>query len=47
VKLYRLRYSPYARKVQGLLDLLGARYDLVEVPYRQRDQLARVTAGYV
>ena len=30
-----------------LLDLLGARYDLVEVPYRQRDELARVTGGHV
>jgi hypothetical protein len=47
MKLYRLRYSPYARKVQVLLDLLGARYNLVEVRYGQRDQLARVTARYI
>ena len=47
MKLYRLRYSPSARKVQVLLDLLGARYDLVEVPYGQRDELARLTGGYV
>ena len=30
-----------------LLDLLGARYDLVEVPFGQRDELARLTGGYV
>ena len=46
-KLSRLRYSPYARKARVLLDLLGARYDLVEVPFGQRDQLASVTGGYV
>ena len=45
-KLHRRRYSPYARKVQVLLDLLGLRYDLVDVPYGQRDELARVTGGY-
>jgi glutathione S-transferase len=30
-----------------LLDPLGARSDLVEVPYGQCDELARVTGGYV
>jgi glutathione S-transferase len=47
MKLYRFRYSPYARKVQILLDLLGARYDLVEVPYGDREEIARVTGGYI
>jgi glutathione S-transferase len=47
MKLYRFRYSPYARKVQILLDLLGARYELVEVPYSDREEIARVTGGYV
>src|SRR5262245_52118424 len=47
MKLYRFRYSPYARKVQMLLDLMGARYDLVEVPYLDRDELATLTGGYV
>lgn len=47
MKLYRLRYSPYARKVQMLLDLAGARYELVEVPYGERDELATLTGGYV
>jgi glutathione S-transferase len=47
MKLYRLRYSPYARKVQILLDLLLAKYELIEVPYGQREQLAKLTGGYI
>jgi glutathione S-transferase len=47
MKLYRLRYSPYARKVQILLDLLPARYECVEVPYGRRDELAALTGGYI
>jgi glutathione S-transferase len=46
MKLYRFRYSPYARKVQMVLDLLGATYDLVEVSYTDRNELATVTGGY-
>jgi len=30
-----------------VLDLLGARYDLIEVPYSDRNEIARVTGGYV
>jgi glutathione S-transferase len=45
--LYRFRYSPYARKVQMVLDLLGARYDLIEVPYNDQNEIARVTGGYI
>jgi glutathione S-transferase len=47
MRLYRFHYSPYARKVQMLLDLLGERYDLVEVDYCERDELARLTGGHV
>jgi glutathione S-transferase len=47
MKLYRFRYSPYARKVQMLLDLIGARYDVVEVPYSDRNEIASVTGGYI
>jgi glutathione S-transferase len=47
MKLYRFRYSPYARKVQMLLDLMPVRYELVEVPFGQRDELARITGGYI
>jgi len=47
MKLYRFRYSPYARKVQMLLDLLGMKHELVEVPYSDRTELATVTGGYI
>ena len=47
MKLYRLRYSPYARKVQMLLDLLGHRYELIETPYTDRNELATLTGGYI
>jgi glutathione S-transferase len=47
MKLYRFRYSPYARKVQMLLDLMGRAYELVEVPYGDRTELAAVTGGYI
>jgi glutathione S-transferase len=47
MKLYRFRYSPYARKVQVLLDLLAHDYSIVEVPYSDRSELARLTSGYI
>jgi glutathione S-transferase len=47
MKLYRLRYSPYVLKVQIVLDLLGAKYEVVDVPYARRDELAKVTGGYI
>lgn len=47
MKLYRFRYSPFARKVQILLDLAGERYETIEVPYSDRDELAKLTGGYV
>lgn len=47
MKLYRFRYSPYARKVQAVLDWLGRRYELVEVPYGDRNELASLTGGYI
>jgi glutathione S-transferase len=47
MKLYRFRYSPFARKVQMVLDLVGARYELIEVPYSDRTEIATVTGGYV
>lgn len=47
MKLYRFRYSPYSRKVQMLLDLLGERYELCEVPYSDRTELASLTGGYI
>jgi glutathione S-transferase len=47
MKLYRFRYSPYARKVQAVLDWLGFRYELIEVPYADRNELAALTGGYI
>jgi glutathione S-transferase len=47
MKLYRFRYSPYARKVQMLLDLMGATYSLVEQSYTERGELAELTGGYI
>jgi glutathione S-transferase len=47
MKLFRFRYSPYARKAQMLLDLLGAKYELVEVAYSDRRELATLTGGYI
>ena len=47
MKLYRLRYSPYARKVQMLLDLLRRPYELIEVSYGDRNELAALTGGYI
>jgi glutathione S-transferase len=47
MKLYRFKYSPFARKVQMVLDLLGATYELREVKYSDRTELARLTGGYI
>ena len=47
MKLYRFRYSPFARKVQMVLDLLGATHDVVEVTYGERNELAALTGGYI
>jgi glutathione S-transferase len=45
MKLYGFHYSPYVRKVQAVLDLLGRSYESVEVPYDDRSELARVSGG--
>jgi len=47
MKLYRFRYSPYARKVQMVLELAGIAHDVVEVRYGEREELARLTGGYI
>lgn len=47
MKLYRLRYSPYARKVQMLLELAGIEHELIEVNYGDRNDLASLTGGYI
>lgn len=47
MKLFRFRYSPYARKVQMVLELARIPHQLAEVRYGERDELARLTGGYV
>jgi glutathione S-transferase len=47
MKLYRFDYSCYARKVQMVLDLLALRYEVVDVPYGDRSELAAITGGYM
>ncbi|MFM2419396.1 MAG: hypothetical protein RL385_4119 [Pseudomonadota bacterium] len=47
MKLYRFRHSPFARKVQTLLDLLGLTYEVEDVRYADREELAALTGGYV
>src|SRR5690606_8633190 len=46
-KLYRFRHSPFARKVQAVLDLMDLRYQVVDVQYGERNELAELTGGYV
>ncbi len=45
--LYRFAYSCYAWKVQAVLALRGDRTRIVDVPYGDRGELARLTGGYV
>ena len=47
MKLYRFRYSPFARKIQMLLELAGRPHQVLEVPYTDRSELARLTGGYI
>src|SRR5262249_59747145 len=47
MKLFRFPYSPFAHKVQVVLDLAGMRYSVVDVPYCDRAELVAATGGYV
>ncbi|MEO8177788.1 MAG: glutathione S-transferase family protein [Deltaproteobacteria bacterium] len=47
MKLFRLRHSAFARKVQMLLDLIGREYELVDINYGERSELAELTGGYI
>jgi glutathione S-transferase len=47
IRLYRFDYSPFVRKVQIVLDLIGAEYQAVDVPYGDRTELAQLTGGYI
>jgi glutathione S-transferase len=39
MKLYRFDHSPFVRKVQIVLDLIGAEFECVDVPYGDRSEL--------
>lgn len=47
MKLYRFRYSPFARKVQMMLELAGVPHEVIEVRYGERNELAELTGGYI
>ena len=47
ITLYRFAYSCYARKVQAVLDLMKAEYQIREVPFGDRTELVTITNGYV
>jgi glutathione S-transferase len=47
MKLYRFPHSPYARKVQMVLALLGRRSEIIDVDYTDRTELATITGGYI
>ena len=47
MKLYRFDYSPFVRKVQIVLDLIGSQYEVVDVPYGDRTELVELTGGYI
>lgn len=47
MQLYRFRYSPYARKVQLVLELAAIPHQVIEVRYGEREELARLTGGYI
>lgn len=47
MRLYRFAYSCYARFVQATIELAGASCAIVDVPFGDRDELARLTGGYI
>lgn len=47
MKLFRMDYSPYARKVQMVLDLLGKTYEKVDIVYGDRTEMAEASGGWV
>jgi glutathione S-transferase len=47
MKLHRLSYSPYARKVQIVIELLRKPCEVIDVVYGNRSNLAQLTGGYI
>jgi glutathione S-transferase len=47
MRLHRLDYSCYARFVQATLELVKVPFELVDVRYGDREELAKLTGGYI
>ena len=47
MKLFQFAYSPYSAKVRKYLELKGLAYELVEVPYMERQEVAALTGGVI
>lgn len=47
MKLYRFAYSCYARFAQAVIELAGVPCEIIEVPFGDREALARLTRGYI
>lgn len=47
MKLFQFAYSPYAAKVRKCLELKNLPVELVEVPYLDRREVARLTSGII
>ena len=47
MKLFQFAYSPYAAKVRKCLELKGLGFEVVEVPYLDRREVARLTGGII
>jgi glutathione S-transferase len=47
MRLHRFPTSGYSRYVQAALDLARVEYTLIDVPFGNREELARLTGGYI
>ncbi|MDH5676096.1 MAG: glutathione S-transferase N-terminal domain-containing protein [Myxococcales bacterium] len=47
MKLYRFAHSPYARYVQAAIELADVPCEVIDVRYGDREELARLTGGYI
>ena len=47
MKLYQFVYSPYAAKVRKYLELKNKTFDVIEVPYMEREEVAKLSGQIV
>ena len=47
MKLHRFAYSCYARFAQAVVELAGVPCEIIEVPFGDREALAKLTRGYI